>query len=74
MAGSLPTSGRNFAPILNFTPMDTVMTHIIAQFRAEGELVARLFPPEQGVLLAWADMVLRELVSLPCGGIINLMC
>ncbi|CAO1628766.1 unnamed protein product [Parajaminaea phylloscopi] len=59
----MPTSGQAFTPTLNFTPMDGVMSHLVTQFRAEGEIIARVFPPEQQVLLAWADQILVHLLS-----------
>ena len=51
------------APTLNFTPMDGVMSQLVVKFREEGEIIARIFPPEQGVLLAWSKIVFSELVS-----------
>lgn len=44
------------------------MSQLVVKFREEGEIIARIFPPEQGVLLAWSKIVFSELVSrrLPC--------
>lgn len=48
---------------LNFTPMDRFMSEIIRRFCSEGEVIAAIFPPEQGVLLKYLDKVYTEVVG-----------
>lgn len=50
-------------PSLNFTAMDSIMRGVVENFQSEGKVIARIFPPEQGVLLVWGAKMLEQLVS-----------
>ncbi|PWN50612.1 hypothetical protein IE53DRAFT_343779 [Violaceomyces palustris] len=48
---------------LDFTAMDAFMSEVVKSVREEGSLIARIFPPEQDVLLAFADRVASDVIS-----------
>ncbi|TKY89075.1 hypothetical protein EX895_001606 [Sporisorium graminicola] len=50
-------------PALDFTAMDAFMVDTLASLETNGSLVARVFPPEQQVLLAFASRVANEVVG-----------
>ena len=50
-------------PALDFTAMDAFMAETLASLETNGSLVARVFPPEQQVLLAFASRVANEVVG-----------
>ncbi len=54
---------------LDFTPMDTFMKEVLDTVRTDGCLIARVFPPEQDVVLAFADRVAAEVVSVGGSGL-----
>ncbi|SJX64394.1 related to RCY1-F-box protein involved in recycling plasma membrane proteins [Sporisorium reilianum f. sp. reilianum] len=56
------TSTRS-RPALDFTAMDAFMADTLASLDTNGSLVARVFPPEQQVLLAFASRVTNEVVG-----------
>ena len=53
---------------LDFTPMDSFMKEVLATVKSDGCLIARVFPPEQDVVLAFADRVAGEVVSEKSSG------
>ncbi|KAN0061873.1 F-box protein: endocytic membrane traffic, recycling ReCYcling 1 [Thecaphora frezii] len=48
---------------LDFTPMDDFMKELLAVVKEDGSLVARVFPEEQDVLLAYASRIANEVLS-----------
>ncbi|KDN53498.1 hypothetical protein K437DRAFT_241668 [Tilletiaria anomala UBC 951] len=48
---------------LDFTPMDRFMSDVLETVRTDGSLIARVFPPEQDVVLAFADRVAGEVIA-----------
>ena len=42
------------------------MCHVLAAVEEDGVRAFRVFPPESGVLLAFAERVANDVVSLPC--------
>lgn len=48
---------------LDFTPMDKFISDIIEIVKKDGEIIARVFPPEQDVLLAYADRVAQDVIG-----------
>ncbi|GAA5842273.1 hypothetical protein JCM11251_006768 [Rhodosporidiobolus azoricus] len=48
---------------IDFTPMDLYMQQILAVLEREGSLIARVFPPEQDVLLYFLDRIANDVVS-----------
>ncbi|PWN34336.1 uncharacterized protein FA14DRAFT_123487 [Meira miltonrushii] len=48
---------------LDFTPMDNFISDIIEIVKKDGEIIARVFPPEQDVLLAYADRVAQDVIG-----------
>lgn len=48
---------------LDFTPMDNFINDIIEIVKKDGEIIARVFPPEQDVLLAYADRVAQDVIG-----------
>ena len=55
-----PLSSR---PTLDFTPMDSFIADLLATIKADGEIIVRVFPPEQDILLAYADRVANEVIG-----------
>lgn len=51
------------AAALDFTPMDKFINDIIEIVKEDGEIIARVFPPEQDVLLAYADRVAQDVIG-----------
>lgn len=51
------------SPSLDFTAMDKFMSEILETIRTDGQFVATVFPPEQDVLIAYADRVAHDVVS-----------
>ncbi|EPQ25739.1 uncharacterized protein PFL1_06733 [Pseudozyma flocculosa PF-1] len=50
-------------PSLDFTAMDSFINDVLASVERDGSLVARVFPAEQDVLLAFASRVANEIVA-----------
>ncbi|CDR98706.1 hypothetical protein, partial [Sporisorium scitamineum] len=50
-------------PALDFTAMDAFMADTLASLETNGSLVARVFPPEQQVLLAFASRIANGAVG-----------
>lgn len=48
---------------LNFTAMDGFMSDILDTVGKDGQIVAAVFPPEQDVLIAYADRVANDAVA-----------
>ncbi|KAJ1024740.1 hypothetical protein NDA16_002780 [Ustilago loliicola] len=48
---------------LDFTAMDSFMADVLSGLQTDGSLVARVFPPEQQVLLAFASRIANEVVG-----------
>ena len=48
---------------LDFTAMDTFMVELLAVVAADGEIISRVFPPTQDVLIQYAERVATEVVS-----------
>lgn len=65
-ASSSPTA----RPALDFTAMDAFMSDVVATLSTDGSLVARIFPPEQQVLLAFASRVANEIVGEYINGVL----
>ncbi|SPO28014.1 related to RCY1 - F-box protein involved in recycling plasma membrane proteins [Ustilago trichophora] len=65
------TSTTQSRPTLDFTAMDAFMAHVLASLETDGSLVARVFPPEQQVLLAFATRIANEVVGEYINGILN---
>ncbi|KAF6766932.1 Exocyst complex component Sec10-like protein [Kalmanozyma brasiliensis GHG001] len=57
-------------PALDFTAMDAFMSDVLANLLTDGSLVARIFPPEQQVLLAFASRVANEIVGEYINGVL----
>ena len=49
---------------LNFDAMDAFITSILAILREQGGRAVRVFPPEAGVLIAFAERLTNEVVSM----------
>lgn len=62
-----PRSSSAGALELDFTAMDRFMSDVLGTIKEEGSLIARVFPPQQDVLLAFAERVANEVVSAQCG-------
>lgn len=58
-------------PALDFTAMDAFMADVLAKLQSEGSLVARVFPPEQQVLLAFASRMTNEVVGEYINGVLT---
>lgn len=43
--------------------MDRFMAEVIDAMRSDGEIIARVFPPEQDILLAYADRVANGIIG-----------
>lgn len=48
---------------LDFTSMDAFMADVLSGLQTDGSLVARVFPPEQQLLLAFASRIANEIVG-----------
>ncbi|KAI6165182.1 exocyst complex component Sec10-like protein [Pisolithus thermaeus] len=48
---------------LDFTAMDTFMSRVLAALQEDGAMAMRVFPPEAGVLLAYAERLAGEVVG-----------
>lgn len=57
------TSASQSRPALDFTAMDAFMADVLSSLTTDGSLVARVFPPEQQVLLAFASRIANEVVG-----------
>lgn len=57
-----PNSTRHNGATLDFTAMDRFISDISDGVRADGSIIARVFPPEQDVLLAFAGRIANEVV------------
>lgn len=58
-------------PSLDFTAMDSFMADVISGLQTDGSLVARIFPPEQQVLLAFASRIANEIVGEYINGVLT---
>ncbi|SPO28865.1 related to RCY1 - F-box protein involved in recycling plasma membrane proteins [Ustilago trichophora] len=63
-------SATQSRPALDFTAMDAFMADVLASLQTDGSLVARVFPPEQQVLLAFASRIANEVVGEYINGIL----
>lgn len=57
------TASNQTRPALDFTAMDAFMTELLQTLQTEGSLVARVFPPEQQVLLTFASRIANEVLG-----------
>lgn len=57
------SEGATGAVSLDFTPMDGIISRIVQHIQDEGTFIARVFPPEQEVLLEWGRGMADEMVS-----------
>lgn len=48
---------------LDFTAMDRFMADLVEIVKSDGAIIARVFPPEQDVLLAYADGVAQDVIA-----------
>ncbi len=58
-------------PILDFTAMDAFMVDVLSGLETDGSLVARVFPPEQQMLLAFASRIANEVVGEYINGVLT---
>ncbi|KAJ9474702.1 Recyclin-1 [Pseudozyma hubeiensis] len=65
------STSTNTRPALDFTAMDAFMAEVLANLQTDGSLVARVFPPEQQVLLAFASRVANEVVGEYINGVLT---
>lgn len=65
------SSANSSRPALDFTAMDAFMADVVASLQTDGSLVARIFPPEQQVLLAFASRVANEVVGEYINGVLT---
>lgn len=49
---------------LDFTAMDEFISHLLTAIEDDGARATRVFPPEAGVLLAFAERIASDVVSL----------
>ncbi|UZJ52112.1 hypothetical protein CBS101457_001432 [Exobasidium rhododendri] len=63
LRGHDPLENVASRPALDFTPMDAFMAEILEAMKSDGNIIARVFPPEQDVLLAYADRVASEIIA-----------
>lgn len=65
------SSSTQTRPALDFTAMDTFMAEVLANLETDGSLVARVFPAEQQVLLAFASRLTNEVVGEYINGVLT---
>ena len=64
------TTAGHSRPALDFTAMDAFMAEVLLSLQTDGSLVARIFPPEQQILLAFASRIANDVVGDYINGVL----
>ena len=62
MSRKMPTNGVMVRQ-LDFTPMDTFMSHVLETFRVDAQLATKVFPANSRVILSFCERVANDVVS-----------